>query len=254
MQSSHSPYVDTGGQNGQEPPPAYESVALSQAATPATPRTASSAKNNDGTHGTTPDRPKSDPSERNNTYTRYDNDDGIASFILVPNTRLQNLMSAVPKWLAFFNIKCDDIPGLMRQGFFWSVDNVVAEEGYMFETKNREWLSCGFRPGRAWILAGNSDGENPQWVARLQVVSSSLHVLSSFRLENLSVKNILVATAWRRGAAVYNYNAVHPSDNFNCIYDNKPLQGWWPWPREEDAGRAELTDGDDCHWAVCVIL
>ena len=34
-----------------------------------------------------------------------------------------------------------------------------------------------------------------------------------------------------KGHIIYNYRKDKPEESFNAIYDNMPLEGWWPWPR-----------------------
>jgi hypothetical protein len=137
-------------------------------------------------------------------------------------------------WAGVLEVKCRDVARLMREGFFWSAENVLPEEGYMAEESRPEWLAIGCRHKRTWILADRSSGQEPQWVGSLEVVSPHLEVLSRFRLQNLSRKNIYSAGAWNAlEQMVYSHDYRYLSKSFNCIYDDKPLKGWWPWPRED---------------------
>jgi hypothetical protein len=137
-------------------------------------------------------------------------------------------------WAAVLDIKCDDIARLMREGFFWSVENILPEEGYMVPSTNPEWTAAGYYYARIWTLADNSNGEDPRWVAKLKVYTSSLDLLPGFQVQNLSRDNVWLAHGWNRlEQVVYAYDYTQPTYNYNCIYSDRPLQGWWPWPRED---------------------
>ncbi len=47
-------------------------------------------------------------------------------------------------WLAGLEVKCPDVPRLMREGFHWDADNVVREEGYL-EINEEEPTEAGVR-------------------------------------------------------------------------------------------------------------
>lgn len=145
-------------------------------------------------------------------------------------------------------MKCDDVPRLMREGFFWSANNILREEGYFGHSLRHEWTTKGYRHVRTWILADRPSGgesENPRWVGRLEVVSASLELLSGFRVDKLSSKNVCGADAWdARDHAIYHYKRNAPGDNYNSIYDDRPLRGWWPWPKDDGSD----TGISDYHW------
>jgi hypothetical protein len=84
------------------------------------------------------------------------------------------------------------------------------------------------------MLADKSNDQAPRWVARLDVVSLSLKLLPGFRLQSLSRGNVFAARAWTALHRIYDWDCRWVDEyNYNCIYDDKPLRGWWPWPREE---------------------
>jgi hypothetical protein len=140
----------------------------------------------------------------------------------------------IGRWAAVLDGKCDDVARLMREGFFWSAEDILPEEGYMSNSTNPEWSAAGFNYARVWILADKSNGENPRWLAKLKVYASDFQLLPGFQVQNLSRKNVWRAHAWNPlEKMVYQYDRAHPGINFNCIYGARPLQGWWPWPRED---------------------
>ena len=136
-------------------------------------------------------------------------------------------------WAATLVIRCDDVSRLMREGLFWTPNDVIPEEGHLFSPVHRKWLAKGLRHGRSWILADKSNGENPRWVGRLGVSTRLYETLHAFRLQNLSMENVSHVYAQNgNGQMVYNYLRCWPKNDYNYIYDDKPLQGWWPWPKE----------------------
>ncbi|KAK4155233.1 hypothetical protein C8A00DRAFT_31942 [Chaetomidium leptoderma] len=66
--------------------------------------------------------------------------------------------------------------------------------------------------------------------------SHSPVLLSRFRVQNLSRENVYRAYAFNADMhVVYAFEYHRPSYCYNCIYDDMPLQGWWPWPRPRES-------------------
>ncbi|KAK3303023.1 uncharacterized protein B0T15DRAFT_504299 [Chaetomium strumarium] len=128
-------------------------------------------------------------------------------------------------------------PGIDARGFFWSADNVVPEFGHMFNSVTPRWAAGGYGHARQWTLVDKTctpDG-TPRWVGRLEVMAASIGLLSSFRPQDLSTEHVLSTHAWNKEKQlVYCYLYHVPDQTYNCIYDNKPLYGWWPWPKKGD--------------------
>ncbi|KAK3300677.1 uncharacterized protein B0H64DRAFT_428690 [Chaetomium fimeti] len=128
-------------------------------------------------------------------------------------------------WVAFLVIGCEDVPRLMREGFFWSTENVVPEEGYISDNIRKECEGLGCRHKRTWIIADKANDKAPQWKGRLEVTSPLLATLAAFRVKDLSRKNVYASYAWNwAGKLIYNYDYRYPKHNFNCIYDDEPLK------------------------------
>ena len=164
---------------------------------------------------------------------------GVLVLEMVPNPKENESepTTSLP-WAAGLTVKCRDVPRLMREGLFWAAENVLPEEGHMSSSTPLEWSDLGFRHARMWSLADKSNGATPLWVARLEVFSRSVPTLSGFQLQNLSRENVHRAHA--RNAEkqlVYGFEFNRPGYCYNCIYNDMPLQGWWPWPRPRE-GRA----------------
>jgi hypothetical protein len=89
-----------------------------------------------------------------------------------------------------------------------------------------------------WGLADKASGETPLWVAELTVFPNSVALLSRFRMQGLSVEQVYRVHAFNEdGQAVYVFEYHWPDYCYNCIYDDMPLRGWWPWPKPS-GGRA----------------
>jgi hypothetical protein len=117
----------------------------------------------------------------------------------------------------------------MREGFFWSTENILPEEGCMVHPTPWYWSDMGFHYARMWILADRCNGEDPQWEAQLDVITPFFEILPRFQVDGLSGDNVWMAHEWNSlQQAVYHYDYDWPSYNYNCIYGDKPLQGWWP--------------------------
>ena len=135
-------------------------------------------------------------------------------------------------WVAFLDVRTPDMPRLMRKGFFWSPENILPEEGHISRETNPELVEAGFIHKRTWILADKSNDEIPRWVGRLDVLAASFEILRSFQVQHLTRDNVNSALAWNGlNQLIYNYDCRCPQNSFNCIYDDKPLPGWWPWPK-----------------------
>ncbi|KAI1209807.1 uncharacterized protein F4807DRAFT_91105 [Annulohypoxylon truncatum] len=150
-----------------------------------------------------------------------------------------------PLWYARLFFKCDNVPQLMREGLYWSLNNVQWEDGYIsadgpYEPHNEldgtinEWLqSKGLKLSRNYFLR---DLQMPcRWVARFQIYAAEFKTLADVRLEELSMDDIRHTFAWSVGGKeyVYGYQALQPEQSYNAIYDDMPMGGWWPWPKKE---------------------
>jgi hypothetical protein len=146
---------------------------------------------------------------------------------------------ALSEWVAVMRVQCDDISRLMREGFFWTAENALPSENRIIRATEAEWAAKGLWYTRRWMLAEKRpDGTGPRWVAQLDVMSSfSDMILPDFRLKALLRKQIFMARAWKGpNEDVYRYELDTPSKNYNRISGGEPLQGWWPWPRQEKSG------------------
>ena len=166
------------------------------------------------------------------TFLKYGYNPAWGSLTMILVQRPSAQTDASVPWAAALCVKCDDVARLMREGFFWSVENVLPEEGCLSDNTDSQWLSLGFSYARTWTLIDKSNGDDPRWVAQLDVLTRFPELLSGFEIQNLSRRNVWSARAWNPfDQLVYHYDYSSSGRNCNCIYGDRPLQGWWPWPR-----------------------
>ncbi|EQL03501.1 hypothetical protein G6O67_007522 [Ophiocordyceps sinensis] len=132
-----------------------------------------------------------------------------------------------PEWMAHFQIYAD-IPRLMKEGFYWSEDNARRQCSrfsggkYSAPEHKRVWPHV-----RVYHLMDTS------WKGIIVVYADELSVLSKFRLNQITMDKICLMRAAHKNHCIYQYKKLHPEDSFNALYDDKPLDGWWPWPDKE---------------------
>lgn len=163
-----------------------------------------------------------------------------------------------PTWVAFIWLRTEDLARLMRDGFYWDASNVIKEAGFLTREKRNKlpwWGPTIDFPGnpaefhcRHFSLRSSGDG--PNWTASLTVWTAGatgIKVIRRFRLSDLCPENIMYGRANdNNGRAVYGFDRCRDDCFFNCIYDDMPLRGWWPWPKampEEEEG-AKKTLGE----------
>lgn len=156
------------------------------------------------------------------------------------NKSIKNVRS---DWLALLSVKVADMPRLMREGFHWNGANFCMDEGYLEEVPEARRLQNDMTVARHYTLTDLSD--EPNWHGTLMVSARNFKVLSTFRVSDLSPDQTLVALGTKTsGQYVYHYSAENPDKNFNAIYDDMPMEGWWPWPKREP-GSTSNKQGKD---------
>jgi hypothetical protein len=65
----------------------------------------------------------------------------------------------------------------------------------------RYWSDMGFDHARMWTLADKCNGENPQWVAQLDVIAPVFEILPRFQVDNPSSENVWMVHAWNQSAS-----------------------------------------------------
>ncbi|KAI0548049.1 hypothetical protein F4679DRAFT_597097 [Xylaria curta] len=133
-------------------------------------------------------------------------------------------------WAAILKVKCSYIPRLMREGFYWNDANVVREDGYVdLNPTNR--YSKNWSGIRHYFLRDLQ--QPPLWIATVEILAVNKEILCRFDLNQLSRKKMHQAGATSQyGHMVYSWVYGYPQTSFNAIYDDRPMKGWWPWPRK----------------------
>ncbi|KAI1159837.1 hypothetical protein F5B18DRAFT_664245 [Nemania serpens] len=147
-------------------------------------------------------------------------------------------------WIAFLEVKCSDVPRLMREGFHWDTSNVIKEEGYIERGKPGPNSNAQTSVPARWYFL--TDIHQPRrWIASLNVRALDINVLYNFNLSQLSPELIRAASALNQDQQlIYEYRSYtfpdkfcnadeSPMTGFNMIYDKMPMEGFWPWPRIE---------------------
>ena len=232
-QSNDKPEQDK--TSNRDSPPAYEALDGEDSTTAQTPQTSTSNR----------ERSDSAPTQQQEPIYTWNNCESGGPWaqlrmVMVNDPAAAHWDPTGARWAAGLAVKCRDLPRLMREGFFWSAENILPEEGHMTNAEYREWARGLGRHayGRVWHLADKSNGEAPLWVARLEVCSRSVELLGRFEVRNLSRNMVYEAFAWNAEyRAVYAFRHYQPDGCFNCIYDEMPMEGWWPWPGPMEGGR-----------------
>ncbi|EAQ85376.1 predicted protein [Chaetomium globosum CBS 148.51] len=92
-------------------------------------------------------------------------------------------------WAALLEVRTADMPRLMRDGFFWSAENILPEEGHVSRETSPLWADFGFYHKRTWVLADRSNDEVPRWVGCLHILTPSFEILPSFQVQQLKPEN-----------------------------------------------------------------
>ncbi|KAK8068745.1 hypothetical protein PG994_005361 [Apiospora phragmitis] len=160
-------------------------------------------------------------------------------------------------WWAEMFIKCHSVPQLMKEGLYWTGENICQEEGRImcepspndlkqyeqYKPLSGESIDCG--PYTRHYYLRDLQESPPRWTADLQCHSDRLATLSRFRPETyLTGKNVDFALAFStNGALVYSWRDWCVENSFNALYDDMPMRGWWPWPKAREPEEAATTAG-----------
>ncbi|KAI2630973.1 hypothetical protein GGR54DRAFT_179491 [Hypoxylon sp. NC1633] len=140
-------------------------------------------------------------------------------------------------WVGQIMVKCSDVPLLMREGFHWTVANIIKEEGYVENIRpqlaDMRGYDTKYRVTRYWFLQDLQ--QPPRWTASFQAHCWDTEVASKIRLEDWTTDMIHSTHAYGvSGKLIYRFYAMkgHMQYSINVIYDSMPLEGWWPWPKK----------------------
>ncbi|KAI1500404.1 hypothetical protein F5X99DRAFT_239047 [Biscogniauxia marginata] len=139
-------------------------------------------------------------------------------------------------WFGQIIVKCDDVPLLMREGFQWTTENIIREEGFIENIRPQlaglGKPNCPCTITRNWFLR---DLQQPsRWTAHLQVHARDVETVSRIRLDSWTTDMVrLVTAAGLSDKIIYHFDAKKPLYAYNVIYDDMPLKGWWPWLKQD---------------------
>lgn len=147
-------------------------------------------------------------------------------------------------WVAKCKVHSRNIPRLMRHGFTWTHANVRKEQCF-FQRGLQEKQIPPSQRGYGWenmsvFVLEDLDGGS-DWAAEITVYSTCFTVLVDFDLDLVNGDNLFWAEAYNwKGGQVYSYDKLNPEHNLNVIYGDMPMQGEWPWPKENDGDTTDL--------------
>ena len=149
-----------------------------------------------------------------------------------------------PAWKASLWVWADNIPRLMRQGFYWSLVNISKAEGRVHLDTRVPSLKPMWKHTRVYVLRDISP--NPQWSAELRVYGKKASTVIDFDLGWITMSTIQKVEGWN-----WNFCKVYHFESgsgpcFNTIYDRMPMGGWWPWPKAPDE-EASVDGGSVSH-------
>ncbi|KAI9154795.1 Actin-binding FH2 [Paramyrothecium foliicola] len=148
----------------------------------------------------------------------------------------------IEDWTAVLRIVTRDLPSLMKKGLHFDESNFKKEEGCMLPGPGFMGDVVSGVQGiksRRYVLSDT--GDDPQWFGQLLVQSPTISTLSRFRVQQLSPKKIYMAVAFNhRDEKVYFWACNSSDNNFNVIYDDLEMDGFWPQQRCPSTELAEI--------------
>ncbi|KAG6002019.1 hypothetical protein E4U21_003561 [Claviceps maximensis] len=136
-------------------------------------------------------------------------------------------------WNAVMTLHVKDVAHMMKHGIYMSSQNADLRGSLIDDLAEDSYRrSLGWRFYRQYVLQ-DLHQLNPQWKATLHVFSRTFEELTVFRVEDVSFRNIRLAAAKVGDNLVYSFDSVSPEYNFNALFDDLPMKGWWPWPNPE---------------------
>jgi hypothetical protein len=138
-------------------------------------------------------------------------------------------------WFAELGLWTPDIVGLMRDGLYVTEEDVDISKNHTTEEYcPRYERKMVFRHYRL---------KGPKWSGYLIVKSVDLHETRNFRIQRLYYDKAIIGYVQdKKKNLVYIWLHLHDFKT-NSIFDDKPLEGLWPWPRKELAGKEADNEG-----------
>ncbi|KAM0330982.1 hypothetical protein ACHAPQ_006293 [Fusarium lateritium] len=130
-------------------------------------------------------------------------------------------------WFAELVLWAPDIVGLMRDGLYVTEEDVDISKNHTTEEYcPRYERKMAFRHYRL---------KGPKWSGYLIVKSVDIHETMDFRIQHLSYDKAIASYVQDKNKNMaYIWLYLH-NFNTNNIFDDRPMEGLWPWPRKETA-------------------
>lgn len=155
------------------------------------------------------------------------------STLPVPISNLSVAKDRIP-WHAELMVYPANMLALMRQGFYWSGDNIdITKSIFASVLPQDEMIRYGFRYMRVYTLESSPNTSSTNtWEAELRVYGFDVKQLRDFQPRDLTHENIRYASAFnRRSQSIYYFDSACEDACYNALLDLTPLPGWWPWPK-----------------------
>lgn len=141
-----------------------------------------------------------------------------------------------PSWHALLLVSARNIPQMMQRSFHWSAANIVKGEDQLVQ--NHQILpdyyggkGVCWRYTRTYQLR-NLPGE-PKWKGVLRVSTMDLDYLYHFDLGQITKGTLITTKAYSCSRELVYYADKRSGRIYNFIFNNMPLDGWWPAPKRE---------------------
>ncbi|KAK8095085.1 hypothetical protein PG997_001770 [Apiospora hydei] len=163
-------------------------------------------------------------------------------------------------WFGRLSIKTENVPLLMKDGFAITPESILREEGCVKFTTSEpeeEWMKEKWPYTRHYFLRdpntpipapaqqqreeGGGEGQEtqipPRWMAHMQCFAANFEALAQIRLCELThhqVDNCTASARGGKGPRIYHFDRLRARESINCIYDDLPLEGLWPYPKSQE--------------------
>lgn len=177
------------------------------------------------------------------SYNRYDAPKAIL-FEILADPRLSR---GEQPWFGRLSVKTENVPQIMKQGLAIAPESILQEEGCVRFTKDapEDWMQDKWPYTRHWYLrdtAQQQDGGGPRWMAHLACLAASFETLARIRpcdITHHQVDNCTASAGSETGPRIYHFDRKRPRESINCVYDDLPLEGLWPYPRSSESRRED---------------
>jgi hypothetical protein len=142
------------------------------------------------------------------------------------------------EWFCQLVVVAENVPALMRLGFYWTPDLIVPDRGFIIpnDPDLRNNLAS---PGADWLHTRTYLLRRLQrdsyWLAKLDLHTRDEKLLHTFDPRTITREHTesCVAFDWEKNL-VYSFDRSNPDSNVNHVFGHMALRGWWPWPKPDE--------------------